>query len=52
MEGRWVTIRGRHIYVDDKGYLRPGGPEADGRGTLERPRNIKGVGRGWFDWPN
>ncbi len=28
MEGRWVTIRGRHIFVDDKGFLRPGGPEA------------------------
>ena len=28
MAGKWVTIKGRHVYIDDKGFLRPGGPDA------------------------
>ena len=31
MAGRWVTIKGRHVYIDDQGFLRPGGPDASSK---------------------
>ena len=26
MAGRWVTIKGRHVYIDDGGFLRQAAP--------------------------
>ncbi len=60
MAGRWVTIKGQHVFIDEYGLLRPGGPKGAGKaayvGHHDAPAGRRGRWRriqeiGVREWP-